>query len=102
MPGTTSRLRVGLGDEVLASSAPFASATSQPDDVAAEDVEDHVQVEVRPLGRPLSLVMSHDQTWLGAVASSSGLVVRVAQIVAPLAHLPLSASMRYMVRIEQR
>src|SRR5207245_9394689 len=39
----------------LASSAPSRMATIQPGDVAAEHIEDHVEIEVRPLRRAQQL-----------------------------------------------
>lgn len=42
------------------------------DNIPAEDVEDDIKIKASPLTGPLSLVISQDQTWLGAVPSSSG------------------------------
>src|SRR5450830_141873 len=50
----------------------FSVGDAPADDSAAEDIDDDVEVEVRPFGLagPISFVMSHDQTSLGACASS--------------------------------
>ena len=93
----------GLGDELLGQVGAFARGDHPADHVAAEDVEDHVEVEVGPLGRPQELGDVPGPDLVGRGGQQFGLGVgRVAELVAPLADLPLAARMRYMVRIEQR
>src|SRR5262252_6860211 len=43
--------------------------------VPTKDVDDHVQVEVGPLGRTEQFGDVHDHTWFGPSATSSGLTV---------------------------
>ena len=86
-----------------ASSPVSASATRPGDDVAAEDVDDHEQLVVDATLGPASFVMSHDQTWLGRRAISSGFFfagwVRWRR---RSRFSPAIASSRYIVEIEQR
>jgi len=63
----------GLLDELLGQFGAFPGRDHPAGDVAAEDVEDDVEIEVGPLGRARSLVMSQLHSWLGAVANNSGL-----------------------------
>ena len=51
-----------LGDQALGQARGLAVLHGPADRVAAEHVEDHVEVEVRPLRGPSSFVTSHDQT----------------------------------------
>jgi len=62
----------GVGDQLLGELGGLARSDRPADDVAAEDVEDHVEVEAGPLGRPLQLRDVPRPTMFGAVASSSG------------------------------
>ena len=78
-----------------ASAAALAMRHHPADDVAAEDVEHHVEVVVGPLRRAQELgdVPAPDLVgaqWRAAPASVRG----VAQLVAPLAHLAFAASTR--------
>ena len=58
------------------------------DDPPAEDVDDDVEIEVGPFGGPISLVMSQDQTSLGACGEEFGLLVDgMAQLLAALPDL---------------
>jgi hypothetical protein len=77
----------GLGDQRLGDQAGLAVLDSPADGVAAEHVEDHVQVEVRPLRgaeqlgdvpRPELVRPLREQLRLG--------VARVDELVAPLPH----------------
>ena len=43
----------GIGDQLLGEFRGFPVGDHPTDDVAAENIEDHVQVKVRPLDRPL-------------------------------------------------
>ena len=63
-----------FGDQLLSQFGGFPQGDHPADDIAAENIQDHIQVETGPFGRALSLVISQFQTWLGAVARSSGLV----------------------------
>jgi len=51
-PWPNRLLLAGLVDELLCELRGLTLGHHPPDDVAAEDVEDHVQVEVGPLHRP--------------------------------------------------
>ena len=62
----------GLLDQRLGQLRGLAVLHGPADDEAAEHVEDHVQVEVRPLRGPSSFEMSHDHNSFGRSASSSG------------------------------
>jgi hypothetical protein len=64
----------GVGDELLGQLGALALGEQPAHDVTAEDVQDHVQVKARPLGRALKLGVSQDHTRLGASASNSGRV----------------------------
>ena len=55
MPGTMSCRADGLGDELLGEVGALALGDHPAHDVAAEDVQDHVEVEAGPLRRPLEL-----------------------------------------------
>jgi hypothetical protein len=48
-------LRAGLGDQSLGEDGALARREHPPDDVATEDVEDHIEIEVGPLGWPEEL-----------------------------------------------
>ena len=64
----------GIVEQRLEESRTFSVGDAPADDPAAEDVDDDIEVEVGPLCRPFSLVMSQDQTSFGLTASNSGLV----------------------------
>jgi hypothetical protein len=51
---------------------PYRELIELAGNVAAEDIQNHIQVVETPLHRPSELVMSQLQSWLGPVASSSG------------------------------
>jgi hypothetical protein len=63
-----------LGEDVLEQQfeqvGTFRVGDIPTDDSSAEDIDDHVKVEVGP--GPISLLMSQDQTRLGLWASNSG------------------------------
>ena len=50
-PGLNAVLRAGLGDQALGERRALVRGQHPADDVPAEDVEDDVEIEVRPLGR---------------------------------------------------
>jgi hypothetical protein len=50
----------------------LAIGDTPADDASAENVDDNVEIEIGPFGGPISLMMSQDQTSLGACASNSG------------------------------
>jgi len=73
--------------ETLGQGSAFSIGHTPADDAPAEDIKDHIQVEIGPFrwSHPsrfaslaganetlVSLVISHDQTWLGASTNSSG------------------------------
>jgi hypothetical protein len=62
----------GFFDELRRKRRALPVGDHPADNVAAEDVEEDVQVEVRPLRWAEQLRMSHLHTWFGGVASSSG------------------------------
>ena len=65
----------GIGDQLLGELGGFPVSDHPADDVAAENIEDHVQVKARPLGRSLRIsLISQLHTSFGRTASSSGLV----------------------------
>jgi hypothetical protein len=93
----------GLGDQLLGEFRALALGDEPAHDEAAEDVQDHVQVEVRPLGRPLELGDVPRPDLVGRDGQQLGLGVgRVGELVAPLARSRRGASNRYMVRTEPR
>jgi hypothetical protein len=51
LPGLNALLRAGLGNEALGERRALVRGEHPADDIAAEDVEDHIEIEVRPLGR---------------------------------------------------
>ena len=55
-------LVAGLGDQAPGQRRALPHGDHPSDDVTAEDIEQDVEVEVRPLLRPSSLVTSHDPT----------------------------------------
>ena len=74
----------------LASSALSPGRDHPADDVAAEDVEDHVEIEVGPLGRTEEFGDVPAPDLIGAGGQQFRLLVgRVAQLIAPLAHFPV-------------
>ena len=76
----------GLGDQLLGQLGALALGDHPADDVAAEDVEDHVEVEAGPLGRPLELGDVPRPDLVGRDGQQLGLGVgRMGELVAPLA-----------------
>jgi hypothetical protein len=68
----------------------FPMSDHPTDDVAAENIEDHVQVKARPLGRPLQLGNVPTPDFIGTDREQLGLRVhRVTPLPAPLAGLVL-------------
>ena len=63
----------GLLDQRLGELSGLAVLDGPADDVAAEHVENDVEVVLRPLRRALQLVTSQDHSSFGRSASSSGL-----------------------------
>jgi len=63
----------GLGDEAFGQGRLLVFGEQPAGDVAAGDVQEDVEIVVRQVTGPRSLVMSQLQTWLGPSASSSGL-----------------------------
>ena len=55
LPAADALLRAGLGDQLLGQVGGLAGGDHPADDVAAVDVEDHVQVVVGPLRRAVQL-----------------------------------------------
>ena len=80
-----------LADQPLGQLSAFAAGQHPADHVAAEDVEDHVEVEVGPLRRPLQLgdVPRPDLIRRGGQQLRLG-AGRVAQLVASLADLAVT------------
>ena len=66
--------RDGVGDELLGEFEHSRGAMSQPTTKRLKMSRITYRWKQVHLAGPLSLVMSHDQTWLGATASNSGLV----------------------------
>ena len=63
----------GLVDQLHGQLGGFAMGDHPADHVPAEDVEDHVIWKYDHFSGPRNFVISHDHTWLGWVASNSGL-----------------------------
>ena len=77
-----------LLDQALGQGRAFARGHHPADDVAAEDVENDVEVEVGPLGRPEQFGDVPRPDLVGAGGQELGFrVTGMAQLVAPLAHL---------------
>ncbi len=78
-----------LGDEGLRQFGAFAMRDHPPHDVPAEDVQDHVEIEVRPLGRPEQLGDVPAPQLVRRGGQQLGLLVRrMDQLIAPLARFP--------------
>jgi len=76
----------GLGDELLGQVGALALSDEPAHDVAAEDVQDHVEVEAHPLGRTFELGDVPRPNLIGLNSQQLGLGVgRVGELVAPLA-----------------
>ena len=73
--GLDALLVTGLLDEAPGQRRVLPVSDHPAHDVAAEDIEQHVEVEVRPLLRPEQLGDTQDQVWFGPVATSSGRAV---------------------------
>ena len=86
-PGLDVLLRARLRDEPLGERRRFLRRRPSSHGVAAEDVEDHVQVEVRPLRRSEQLRDVPGPQLVRAVASSSGLVI-AGWVADRAAHVP--------------
>ena len=72
-PGSNVFFLQGIGDELLGEFRGLPMSDEPTDDVAAVDVEDHVEMEAGPFGRTFNLVISQDHTSLGRIARCSGL-----------------------------
>jgi hypothetical protein len=68
LAGRCGMLGGGVIEQCREQGGAFPVGDASANDSAAEDVDNDVEVEVRPFCRPISLVMSHDQTSLGACA----------------------------------
>src|SRR3954447_176058 len=78
----------GLGDQRLRDRGRLAMLNRPGDGVAAEDVEDHVEVEVRPLRGPEQLRDVPGPQLVGALGEQLGFRVGgMGELVAALAHL---------------
>ena len=73
------------------------------DDIAAEDVEDDVEIEVGPLGRTPQFGNIPAPELVGTGGQQFRLLVgRMDELIAALAILAFASRSRYMVRTEQR
>ena len=76
----------GVGDELLGQLGALTFGEQPAHNMAAEDVQDHVQVEARPLGRALELGNVPGPHLVGRERQQLGLGVgRMGELIAPLA-----------------
>lgn len=81
--------RHDVGNQLLSQLGALARGAQPAHDEAAEDVQDHVQVEARPFGQPLELGDVPGPDLVGCGGEQLGLGVgRVGELVAPLAAAP--------------
>jgi len=91
MPVTRDAVGKQLGRQVLA----LLRSHHPADDVAAEQIDDHVRVQKDALLQRCELGISHVHTWLDAVAVERGFDVRVrTALISALFDSPNSASTR--------
>jgi hypothetical protein len=103
LAGGDSLPLASLFDELLGERCALAVGDHPADDVAAEDVEDDVQVQVGPLRRAKQLRDVPAPHLVRRRGEKLRLLVgRVPQLIAPLSDLGVSARIRYIVRSEQR
>lgn len=82
--------RHGFGDELLSQLGALAQSKQPAHHAAAEDVQDHVQVKARPLGRPLELGDVPGPDLVGRRGQQLGLGIgRMGELSAPLARAAL-------------
>ena len=102
-PAGTGVFADGFLDELLGQFGGFPMGDHPAGDVAAEDVEDDVEIEVGPLGRPQQLGDVPAPKLVGCGGQQLGsLVRRVHELIAALAGFSLFFEVRYMVRVEQK
>ena len=88
LAGDDALLLAGLADQALREGCAFVTREHPAHHVAAEDVEDHVQVKVGPLGRTQELRDVPGPDLVCGRREQFGLrVVRMAKLVPPLADL---------------
>jgi len=81
-------LRTGLGDEAFSERRALVRRQHPADDVPAEDVEDHVEIEVRPFRRAQQLGDIPAPDFVGTRSQELGCrVVRAPDLIAPLLDL---------------
>ena len=96
-------LLADLGDEVLGDDGVLAVLDGPADGVAAEDVEDHVQIEVRPRCRALELGDVPRVDLVGALGEQLGhRVGRMRKLGAPLTHATVLAGQQPVHRALRR
>ena len=72
-PGSNVFFLQGIGDELLGEFLGLPMSDEPTDDVAAVDVEDHVEMEAGPFGRTLQFGDIPGPHFVGRIARSSGL-----------------------------
>src|SRR5687768_7720523 len=101
LPGLDALARARLDDELLGQSGALACGDHPADDVAAEDVEDHVEVVVGPLRGALELGDVPRPDLVGRSGEQLRLDVgRVAELVAALADL--AGGLEYAIHRSRR
>ncbi len=101
-PGSDPLVGDGVGDELPGELVGLRAGYGPGSDVAAEDVEEHVEVVVGRLVGPASLVMSQLHTTL---APGHELVAHPGRVGGPapaLAELAAGPQQRYIVDMEAR
>ncbi len=85
LAGLDAVLRAGLGNQALGERRAFGRGQHPADDVAAEDIEDDVEIEIRPLRRAEELGDVPAPDFVGARRQQLGRrVVRAPDLIAPL------------------
>src|ERR1035437_3268333 len=88
LAGNDELLVAGFADQALGQLGTFAVGDHPADDIATEDVQDHVEIEVRPLGRPQELGNIPTPNLVGRRDKQLGLFVRrMTELVPTLPHL---------------
>ena len=103
LAGLNAVLCARLGDEPLGERGALVGRNHPADDVPTEDVEDDVQMKVRPLDRAEQLgdVPAPDFVGPRRQQFRRG-VVRAPDLIAPSLTSPAASNSRYIVRGEQR
>ena len=102
LTGRDALLGATVLDEPLGQFGTFAHGHHPADDVAAEHIQDHVEVEVGPFGGAEQFGDVPTPELIGSGGQQFRLLIgRMGELIAAFASFSLAASSRYMVRMEQ-